>query len=99
MSRERCRDLYACYVCNGYITADGLTRYTMVARHAPAGCGAVRRRYVAASEALYAAGGSAPSPARANSRARCLRPMMPSQMCSASAYTAAVTILAMWCDR
>ena len=25
--------------------------------------------------------------------------MMPSQMCSASAYTAAVTILAMWCDR
>ena len=54
-------------MCNGYITADGLTRYTMVARHAPAGCGAVRRRYVVASEALYAAGGSAPSPARANS--------------------------------
>ena len=59
----------------------------------------MRRRYAAAREALYAAGGSAPSPARANSRARCLRPMMPSQMCSASANTAAVTILVMWCER
>ena len=75
------------------------TRHAMVARREPVGCGAVRRCCAAAPEALYAAAAPAPSSASTSSSARCLRPMMPSTMCSASAYTAAVTIRAMWCER
>ena len=75
------------------------TRHAMVARHEPVGCGAVRWCCAAAPEALYAAAAPASPSASASSSARCLRPMTPSTMCSASAYTAAVTILTRWCVR
>ena len=87
-------------MCGGAQAADGLytTRYGRTARAGGVRCGAAVLRG-GARGALRRGAAGAVIGQRELSSARCLRPMMPSTMCSASAYTAAVTILALWCAR
>ena len=88
-------------ICGGAHNGGRPTVHSMVARRWPAGSGAVRGSRGGGAGRLCRgdAGVSGVVILLQLERALRFRPTMPSQMCSASAYTAAVTIRAMWCER